>query len=105
MGQSCQPLSINLGMEHSDCTTTSTRQWMASQSGETLTPLLLMMVAAPRLVPNFMFGVTPELLGRMYSGPEQIPAIGIITDTTGSRAANKPLQRLRFHNHGLCSLC
>ena len=66
-----------------------------------MTPLLMMMVAAPRLVPNFMFGVTPELLGRMYSGPEQIPAIGIITDTTGSRAANKPPQRLRFHNYGL----
>ena len=67
-----------------------------------MTPLLLMMVAAPRLVPNFMFGVTPELLGRMYSGPEQIPAIGIITDTTGVvRAGNKPSQRLRLHNHGL----
>ena len=52
------------------------------------------MVAAPRLVPNFMFGVTPELLARMYAGPEQIPAIGIITDTTGSRAANKPSQTL-----------
>ena len=50
------------------------------------------MVAAPRLVPNFMFGVTPELLARMYAGPEQIPAIGIITDTTGGRAANKHSQ-------------
>ena len=67
-----------------------------------MTPLLLMMVAAPRLVPNFMFGVTPELLARMYAGPEQIPAIGIITDTTGVvRAGNKPPQRLRFHNYGL----
>ena len=36
-----------------------------------------------RLVPNFMFGLTQEVLDQMYGDPQHIPSTGIISDSTG----------------------
>lgn len=38
-----------------------------------------------RLIPNFMFGLTQEVLDILYSGPEYIPSSGILSHSTGTR--------------------
>ena len=36
-----------------------------------------------RVVPTFMFGLTPDVLDTLYGGPDNIPTRGMITATTG----------------------
>ena len=37
-----------------------------------------------RFLPNFMFGVPQAVLDQLYGGPENIPTIGMMTESPGS---------------------